>query len=362
MRFIWLVPAIALLAVGADGLVRAATSRDDITVTCNQFARARPASARVRVTGCEIDYVHAAYKESSGQITELFFPARPPGNNAAPFVVATTERTSLETAQGVIGGGRDATSEQRLTVMHEIADRLQLSATIDGVVRAGIVERVRSRRMLAGLAEALAADAVVVDLHGVPDLLQPALAAAAGLVLALVPWLVRTRQKPAPVVEAEPVVVKADGPAEPEPVAAEDPPPAGDKPERVLVVAREERRLSVMLPRLLLLKVDVLSGPEAVESAPPLGSPSEVRSILCGVIPDLAFAEHTRVLERPDRSIRFDLGRHDVIATVVVEVHSEAGMALLKEVLLMTGWRAFAPKTGLFVSTDDLESLAALAH
>ena len=36
-------------------------------------------------------------------------------------------------------------------------------------------------------------------------------------------------------------------------------------------------------------------------------------------------------------------------------------VALVKEVLLMTGWRAFAPKTGLFVSADDLEALAALA-
>ena len=36
-------------------------------------------------------------------------------------------------------------------------------------------------------------------------------------------------------------------------------------------------------------------------------------------------------------------------------------MALVKEVILMTGWRAFAPKTGLFVGADDLEALAALA-
>lgn len=366
LRFMWLVPAIGLLAVGADGLVRAASSRDDITLACNEFARARPSSARVHVTGCEIDYVHAAFRESSGRITELFFPARPPGNSAAPFVVATSDPTALEMAQAVMGGGRDATSDQRLTSMHEIADRLQLSATIDGAVRAGIIERVRSRRMLSGLADALAPSAVVVDLHGTPDVLRPALAAAAGLALALIPWWVRPRSKPAPtpapVVESEPIAVEPIAASAPPPVVAEEPLPAGDTPKPVLAVARAAPLLPVMLPRLLLLNVDVLSGPEAVESAPPLGSPSEVRAILCGVIPDLAFGENTRVLQRPDRSIRFDLGPHDVIATVVVEVRSEAGMALLKEVLLRTRWRAFAPKTGLFVSTDDLESLAALAH
>jgi hypothetical protein len=362
LRFVWLLPAIALLAVGAEGLVRAIGSRHELALTCDQFARDRPTSARVRVTGCEIDYVHAGFKESSGQITELFFPARPPGNNAAPLVVATTDRMALDTAQGVIGGGRDATTEQRLTVMHETADRLQLSGTIDGTVRAGMVERVRSRRLLAGLADALTADAVVVDLHGTPDVLRPALAAAAGLALAIVPWLARKRPQSPPVVEAARALVEPEVPAQSPPAIAEETADASVEPAPPSANVIAAPALSVMLPRLLLLNVDVLSGPEAVEDAPPLGSPSEVRAILCGVISDLAFGENTRVLERPDRSIRFDLGPHDLIATVVVDVHSEGGVALLKEVLLMTGWRTFAPKTGLFVSIEDLESLAALAH
>jgi hypothetical protein len=361
-RFVWLVPAVALLAVGAEGLVRAIGSRQEVTLTCDSFSRTRPTSARLRVTGCEIDYVHAAFRESNGQITELFFPARPPGNNAAPLVVATTDRSAVDMAQRVIGGGRDATTEQRLTVMHEIADQLQLSIGIDGALRAGLIERVSSRRMLSGLAEALAADAAVVDLHGTPDVLLSALATAAGLALAMVPWLVRKRPKATPVAASEPLAVEPEISAEPPPAITEDTPPVTVETAAPPTSGREEPAVSVMLPRLLLLNVDVLSGPEAVESAPPLGSPSEVRAILCGVIPDLAFGEHTRILERRDRSIRFDLGPHDVIATVVVEVHTEGGMALLKEVLLMTGWRTFAPKTGLFVTIDDLESLAALAH
>ena len=67
------------------------------------------------------------------------------------------------------------------------------------------------------------------------------------------------------------------------------------------------------------------------------------------------------MLARPDGSITLDIGAQETVATVVAEVHGQAGVALIKELLLMTGWRAFAPKTGLFVSTDDLESLAALA-
>ena len=84
-------------------------------------------------------------------------------------------------------------------------------------------------------------------------------------------------------------------------------------------------------------------------------------AILCGVIPDLAVDRIHAVLVRPDGSVRIALGPDDPVATAVVDARGEAGVALVKEVLLMTGWRAFAPKTGLFVSADDLEALAALA-
>ena len=121
------------------------------------------------------------------------------------------------------------------------------------------------------------------------------------------------------------------------------------------------KAIPVSLPRLLLLALDVSSGPEAIETAPPLGSRAEVVAILRGVIPDLAFEPTRIVLSRPDGSVSVDLGPHDPVPTAVLEARGEAGAALVREVLIMTGWRAFAPKTGLFVSVDDLEALAALA-
>ena len=128
-------------------------------------------------------------------------------------------------------------------------------------------------------------------------------------------------------------------------------------------VEQDVRRkvIPVSLPRLLLLALDVSSGPEAIETAPPLGSRAEVVAILRGVIPDLAFEPTRAVLARPDGSVSVDLGPQDPVPTAVLEARGEAGAALVKEVLIMTGWRAFAPKTGLFVSADDLEALAALA-
>ena len=115
------------------------------------------------------------------------------------------------------------------------------------------------------------------------------------------------------------------------------------------------------LPRVLLLALDVSAGPEAIETAPPLGSHAEVVAILCAIIPDLAVDHLHAVLARPDGSVKIALGPDDPVATAVVDARGEAGVALVKEVLLVSGWRAFAPKTGLFVSAGDLEALAALA-
>jgi hypothetical protein len=79
-------------------------------------------------------------------------------------------------------------------------------------------------------------------------------------------------------------------------------------------------------------------------------------------VPDLAVDGNGRTLVRADRSLRIDLGPHDPVPAVVIDARGEAGAALVKEILLMTGWRAFAPKTGLFVSGDELAVMSALTR
>jgi hypothetical protein len=334
-----LIPAIVLLALGTEGIVHASRARHQVTVSCDQFAQAPPSSPRLRVTGCQVDLAGAAYRESGGKIEELFFPARPANRTTpAPLVASVRDPSALAMAQRILGTGQSATAVETLG---KIAESLQLSNAIDGVVRAGVIERFRTRRILSGLTESVAANATLIDVHGTPSLVSSALALAGGLVLAAIPWLITARRR-APAVVPSASAAKED--AKPAAPAAPAPPP-----------------VSVLLPRLLLLNVDVMSGPEAVESAPPLGSRHNVVDILCGVVPDLEVSDSGGALARRDGSLKFDLGAPDPVPTVVVEAHGEAGVALVKEVLLMTGWRAFAPKTGLFVTTDDLESLAALA-
>jgi hypothetical protein len=365
LRLILLAPAAALLLFGAEGLYYAVRARHETVLSCDQFARSGAASPRVRVTGCAFDHNGAAHRRAGERIDELFLPARSSGDKggAAHLIVATRDPSALALAQTVFGAGRTATPEQSLAVMQKVVAVLGISNAIDGLARTGTIERLRSKRILSGFATPVAADAAIVDVRGAPDYLRPALALAAGILLVL-PWLLSrgTRSAPAAKVEAPPRVAEELEPlhayAHDEYFPVSTPTDHDGQPQ---TPETTERPITVALPALLLLNLDVSAGPDAIESAPPLGKRPDVVAILAGVIPDLHVDGSERRLARTDGSVKFDLGSGDTIATAVVEARGEAGVALVKEILLMTGWRAFAPKTGLFVSVEDLEALAALA-
>jgi hypothetical protein len=371
LKLILLVPAAALLVFAGEGIYHAARGRQPVALTCEQFVAGRLPSPRVAVAGCEVNYAGAGYRESGGQVEELFLPARPAGGRGvpAPIVIATRDPGAIALARSVLGAGRVTTSEQSLEIMRRVADQLRLSTSIDGLVRTGIIERLRSQRILSGLAPPIAENAVIVDLHGTPNFVRPGIALGLGALLAgLAFWPLQREPAaarpgggsttppglPPPVLPAE----LASGQFDPD-LAFEELP--GPRHAPAVRPGAGPAVVPVSLPRLLLLALDVSAGPEAIETAPPLGSHDEVVAILRGVIPDLVVDHLHAVLARPDGSVRIALGPDDPVPTAVLEARGEAGVALVKEVLLMTGWRAFAPKTGLFVSAGDLEALAALA-
>jgi hypothetical protein len=347
LKLLLLIPAVVLFALGAEGLYHAIRARDAIAIDCAEFARVRPASRHVLVTGCAIDYAGAGYRASGGEIEEIYLPARPGGRTApAPIVIAVRDTSGLGAAQAVLGNGRTATSQQSVAVMAKVAELLQVTRAIDGLVREGYIERFRSRRILSGLTASLAPDVVIVDLKGRPDFTWPALALSASVVLMLLARAQRRQTQLASHDQVEPVV------AFPWLSESANPTPA---------TAAARAQAGASLPRLLLLSLDARSGPEAIEAAPPLGARQTVVEILRGVIPDLAAGPAARLLARPDGTLTFDLGTLDPVPTAVIDARGEAGVALVKEVLLMTGWRAFAPKTGLFVTIDELTAIGALA-
>jgi hypothetical protein len=361
LKLILLLPAAALLLFAGEGIYYAARGRKAVAVSCATLLGEPSRSPRVLVSGCEIDFAGAGYSESGGQLEELFLPARPAGAAMpAPLVVATRHPEALALAGSVYGAGRAGTPAESLEAMRKVAAVLRISPTIDGLARTGFIERLRTRRILSGLAPPIADDAFVVDLEGRPAILRPAVALVTGTVLGLIAlWPSRRHRLATDSTASDDPLLVPDQPSSPDDIplgSAETAAPEDVAPSTVLT-----REAGVALPQLLLLALDVSAGPEAIETAPPLGSRSDVIAMLVGVIPDLAPDAARAVLARPDGSVKVSLGPHDPIPTAVVETHGESGVVLVKEVLLMTGWRAFAPKTGLFMGADDLDAIAALA-
>jgi hypothetical protein len=342
-----LVPAAALLVLGAEGLFFAAAAGKVISTTCDRIAAAPRSSPRLHVTGCELDYAATGYRQSTtGQIEELFVPARPihVAAGPAPVVVAIHDPAVIAAAQ---------TASASRTVPNDDAMRhagavLGLSNGIDGLARVGTIETFRTRRILSGFATSIAPGAIVIDLRGQPDYVRPALALAAGGLLAFIALRFGRRSTSR---------VRGSDAADAD-IARE----SRELNERSPAERTSAGEQPPLLPRLMLLNLDVTSGPDAVESAPALGARQDVIGILCGVIPDLVVDDRQRLLGRPDRSITLDLGTIDPVSTVVVEARGEGGAALVKELLLMTGWRAFAPKMGLFLGAHDVDAFGALAE
>ena len=401
LKFALLIPAVAFLAFGTEGLYNASRSRTQATVTCAQLRQGGPPSLNLRVTGCEIDYKGGAYREAGGSIEELFLPARPAGapvNQPAPLVVATRIPGALAVAQPLMKSG--APVSRSVQTMQQAATAAGISGEITGLVRAGFLERLASRQVLSGLSSPLAANVILLDFHGSPSIVWPLSLVALGLAsLATLGYLIRKSPgPPVPVVAesgdresvlerlmpyAAQVAEAAEPPAEavkaPAPAPSAPPPPvpsaaapievptpievpAPVSPPKVayvpaVQVAAEETN-HVRLPRVMLLKLDSSAGPEAIEMAPPLGTKDDVTALLREVFPDLEIDQAGRgAHEGPDHALAVDLGRDDTVYTAILDARGQTGITALRWVLETTGWRAFVPKAGRFVEADGLEEL-----
>ncbi len=82
LKLILLVPAAALLVFAGEGIYHATSGRQPVTMACDQLTTERPPSPRVVVTGCEINYAGAGYRESGGQVDGAV-PARAAGGRAS---------------------------------------------------------------------------------------------------------------------------------------------------------------------------------------------------------------------------------------------------------------------------------------
>ena len=329
-----LLLSLPLLALGGDGLYRSVKSRQQVTVSCEQFMRERPATAWLRVTGCELDYDSAVYRESSGQISALYFPVRPPRQiRTAPavLIVSTQDPEILAMAQGTIGGGKQPDQETFIVMMLRIVTALKASREVEGYARTGFM-RTLSRQSLAGLNTALDPNYVVLDLHARPDFVRPGLMAGGGALLLGLALLLRRRRAAAPAADIVALPIEV--------------PPS------------EAPSLARRLPGLMLLNLSPSDGPEAIERAPALGRQGEVRRKVVETLDAVRFdVDGIGKLSAPDAWLTFDLGRGEPVWTIVVEARGDASTEAVRTLAEATGWRIYMPTHGGFVEPTQLEQI-----
>lgn len=108
------------------------------------------------------------------------------------------------------------------------------------------------------------------------------------------------------------------------------------------------------LPPLMLLNLAPGDTQDDIESAPPLGSQDEVREQLSAALPGIVFDQAGHgTFTAGAGSVDVDLRTEEPVYTAVLTVRGAAGPVLAK-LLDETGWRAYAPKPGAFVSAADV--------
>ena len=335
-RIALLLVSIPLLVHGADGLNHSLRSRSQVVVSCEAFAQQRPSSHWVRITGCDADYLRAGYRESGGRITELLLPMTAPdvpANAPVSLIASSTDPEVLAlTEQAVRGPG--ATSQNAfLLAMLQVVTETGAAREVVGLARSPL-EMVRSRGALDAIRAPLAEHVVVVDLGRRPGPLLPGIALVAGLqaLVTAVVLSMRARQRTH---AAAPALSPEGAPA---------------------MSANAAPRPTPEFRRLMLVNLPPNAAASELENATPLGTQHAVRAALAQVLPGITFNDHgLGQFNRADHTMLFDLGDGPQVWTATVDVTGDAAPEALRDLIMQTGWRAYAPRLGRFITAADLK-------
>ena len=131
----------------------------------------------------------------------------------------------------------------------------------------------------------------------------------------------------------------------------------GDRDAQTTRIASTIRQPSPEFRRLMLVNLPANAALSALEEAPPLGAQPAVRSALARVLPGIKFNDHgLGQFNGADHSILMDLGGAPQVWAATVDVTGEAAPAALRRLITQTGWRAYAPRLGRFITADDLSA------
>ena len=120
-----------------------------------------------------------------------------------------------------------------------------------------------------------------------------------------------------------------------------------------------QMRVPLRLRGLLLLKLKPGDGPDHIEKAPALGGRDHVIRALQSQVPGLTFdADGRGEVVAADHRLTLDIGGHAQVHAAVASAEGDTGVELLRSILEREGWRAYAPRAGVFIEPDALDLFA----
>ena len=131
------------------------------------------------------------------------------------------------------------------------------------------------------------------------------------------------------------------------------------EPEPQAPPAAVQARVPLRLRGLLLLNLRPDDGLDAIETAPPLGNTADVIAACHEAAPGIIFSgEGKGLLSGNDHRLTLDLGPGPVVHAVVAEAEGDTALEVLRSLLERQGWRAYAPRAGVFIEGDALDLFA----
>lgn len=155
--------ALYMMWMGGQGLYTSIKNRAPMELACENYDEVKPNKEWLKLTGCELNVLESSYMETGGKVTELFIPARGPGDEEGDpihVLVATKDRELLSLANDMMKLENEA---ELMTYFAQHADKLYLRRDVQGLVRYGVALDDDDRADLEGLDETLAPDFVIVD-------------------------------------------------------------------------------------------------------------------------------------------------------------------------------------------------------
>ena len=254
-----------------------------------------------------------------------------PANGPVSLIVSSTDPEVLAlTEQAVRGPG--ATSQNAfLLAMLQVVTETGAAREVDGLARSPL-EMARSRGALAAIHAPMADNVVVIDLGRRPGPLLPGIALAAGLLAVLMAVVLSIRARR-----------NAAG--------------SGLSPEKTPATSvNAAARQTPEFRRLMLVNLPPNAAAAELENATPLGTQHSVRSALAQVLPGITFNDHgLGQFNHADHTMLFDLGDAPQVWTATVDVTGDAAPEALRDLITQTGWRAYAPRLGRFITASDLK-------